>query len=356
MPKQNSKTVQTKKHTAAKAIAVVTAALVGVSALTIAQTIAIYDSFFPRYERPNPDLTPGMTIYERFEGNLPRETFTIPSGENQLAAYYYAVEHPRALAVTVHGRHAGGDDLLPLIEALVQAGYAVLSYDATATYDSTGEDGIGMCQFIRDLDCVLNYLSEHPHYGEMPRVLVGHSLGGNAVASVLTLHREVKAAVCIAPMADASTLMVETAKQYVSEVAYTVKPIFDAYQQYLFDDYTDLNAVRGINDSGIPVLIAQGLQDEVIPHDTLGVTARLDEITNPNVSVYYTDGSRGSHVGVLYSVEALAYRAQVQSAVENLTEGEKTAFYETVDHRRYSQINAELLARMCATFEAGLTG
>ncbi|MBR5279338.1 MAG: hypothetical protein IKU26_00005, partial [Clostridia bacterium] len=116
MSAQTGKMVQRKKYATAKTIAIVTAAVVGISAISIAQTIAIYDSFFPRYERPDPALTPGMYIYERFEGSLPRETFSIPSGDNQLAAYYYAVENPRALAVTVHGRHAGGDDLLPLIE------------------------------------------------------------------------------------------------------------------------------------------------------------------------------------------------------------------------------------------------
>lgn len=336
-----SNTVRVKKNTA-KAIAVVTAALVGVSAITIAQTIAIYDSFFPRYERPDPSLTPGMTIYARFEGSLPRETFSIPSGENQLAAYYYPAAEPKALAVTVHGIHAGGDDLLPLIESLVQAGYAVLSYDATATYDSTGEDGIGMCQFIRDLDAVLCYLSEHPDYSTLPRVLLGHSLGGNAVASVLSLHSEVKAAVCIASMVDASTLMVETAHRYVSDVAYTVKPIFDIYQKYLFDDYTELNAVRGINESNIPVLIAQGLQDETIPHDTIAVTAHLDAITNKKLSVYYTDGPQGTHTGILYAADALSYQAQIGEAVEG------------VDHRRYSAVNEELMARVIETFAAGL--
>lgn len=346
-------TPNTKKRTA-KAIAAVTAAVVGVSAVSVAQSIAAYDSFFPRYERSDPSLTPGMTVYERYGDTLPRETFFIPSGDNQLCAYYYPAEQPKALAVTVHGVHAGGDDLLPMIEWLVGEGYAVLSYDATATYSSTGEDGVGMCQFICDLDAVLNYLSDHPSYSVLPRVLVGHSLGGNAVASVLSLHSEVRAAACIAPMADASTLMVDTAHLHVGDVAYTVKPVFDAYQRYLFGDVTELNAVRGINDSGIPVLIAHGVEDETIPHDSLGVTAHLDEITNPHLTVYYTHGLQATHSGVWHSADAMAYAARVDRETADLAEEERAAYYATVDHRRYSAVNEELMEKIAATFEEGL--
>lgn len=351
-----------KKRSIAKAVAAVTAVMVGVSAASVAGAIVTYDSFFSRYERPLYPITPGMYDYARYGNSLPRQTFSIPSEENQLCAYYYPVEQPRALAVVSHGIHAGADDLLPLIERLVQEDYAVLAYDATATYSSTGDSGIGMCQFIRDLDAVLCYVAQHPTYSAMPRVLIGHSLGGNAVMSVLSLHREVKAAVSIASMNDASTLMVETARQYVNDVAYMVKPVFDIYQQHLFGEFVEYNAVRGINSTDIPVLVAQGLQDEVIPHDTLAITAHLDEITNPNVEVYYTDGLQGTHTGILHSVDALKYATWVGTALqrmkdqkgEDLTFDELAAFYAEVDHRRYSAVNEDLFARIFATFEQGL--
>ncbi len=363
MSQQKRKPVDIRKlSSTAKAVAAVTAVLVGVSAASVAGTIAIYDSFFPRHDRPDYATYPGMYAYGRYEGSLPRETFYVPSGENRLCAYYYPVDNPRALAVAVHGIHAGADDLLPMIERLTQEGYAVVAYDATATFSSTGDDGIGMCQFMRDLDAVLNYVSAHPIYSSMPRVLIGHSLGGNAVASMLTLHREVKAAVCIAAMSDASSLMVETSRRYVDDVAYVVKPVFDAYQDYLFGEFTEYNAVRGINSTDIPILIAQGRQDEVIPYDTLAITAYLDEITNPNMSVYYADGWQGSHVGIWHSADAMEYASWVDSALERmekakgeeLTYQEKVDFYKTVDHRRYSAVNEELFALVFETFEKGL--
>ncbi len=351
------------KHPVAKAIAAITAVLVGISAASVTSAVAIYDSFFPRYERPDYALYPGMYSYERYEGSLPRETFFVPSGENSLCTYYYPVKNPRALAVAVHGIHAGADDLLPMIERLTQEGYAVLSYDATATFSSTGDSGIGMCQFVLDLDSVLNCISANPDYSHMPLVLIGHSLGGNAVAAVLPLHSEIKAAVCIAPMNDASTLMVETAHQYVDDVAYMVKPVFDAYQNYLFGEFTEYNAVRGINSTHIPILIAQGKNDDVIPHDTLSVTAHLNDITNPNLSVYYAEGLQGSHTGVWHSLDAEEYAVEIQNQLERaerekgdeLSYEEKVAFYSKIDHRRYSAVNEELFSQILETFEKGLS-
>lgn len=351
-----------KRRSAIKTVAAVTAVVVGVSAASVVGTIAAYDAFFPRYERPNYALTPGMYDYSRYGDSLPRETFFVPSGENQLCAYYYPVLQARALAVAVHGVHAGADDLLPMIERLVQEGYAVLAYDATATFSSEGEDGIGMCQFMRDLDAVLDYVSADARLSAMPRVLIGHSLGGNAVASMLSLHPEVKAAACIAPMNDASTLMVDTARKYVDDVAYLTKPVFDIYQRHLFGEFTEYNAVRGINSTNIPILLAQGVRDEVIPHDTLAVTAHLSEITNPNLSVYYTDGLQGTHTGVWHSLDAEQYAAEVKAQLarleaekgDDLTDEEKAAFYRTVDHRRYSAVNEELFTEIFRIFAFGL--
>ncbi len=342
---------------------IIAASLVGVSTASITAALVAYDAFFPRYERPDYSLYPGMYCYERFEGTLPRETFTVLSGEVELAAYYYPVESPKGLVVVVHGIHAGADDYLPLIEAMVKGGYAVLAYDATGTYSSGGDSGVGMCQQLKDLDAVLSFLSLNPPYADMPKLLIGHSWGGYAATSVLALHSEVKACVGLAPMCDGTTIMIEKSEEYVDKLAYTAKPIFDAYQKHLFGDYTKYNAVVGINATDIPVLIAQGVDDTVITPDGQSVTAHLDELENPNVTVYYGKGLQGTHTGIWHSVEAEEYVLAVQNKLlelaeqkgDDLTEEEVAAFYETVDHRLYSDVNGELIALIFETFEAGLS-
>lgn len=288
------------------------------------------------------------------KGTLVRKTLTVRSGENDLAAYYYPVEDPKGLCVIVHGIHAGADDYLPLIEAVTKGGYAVFAYDVTGTYSSEGDSGIGMCQQLVDLDRVLTYLKDTKPYKDMPKLLIGHSWGGYAAASVLALHGEVKAYVGIAPMCDGTTVMADKAEEYVDKLVEPVRPIFDAYQKHLFGDYTKYNGVVGINSTDIPVLLAQGLDDTSIPHNILSITAKLDEITNPNVEVYYGKGLQGSHTGIWHSAEAEKYVKQVKSKVKGMSDEEKAEFYKTVDHRLYSDVNPELTELIFKTFEKGL--
>ena len=356
----SSALLEEQKSARAKKIAItLSASLVGISTAAIISGIVSYDAFFPRFERPDYALYPGMYCYERFEGGLVRQTMTIPSGEVDLAAYYDPVDAPKGLVIIVHGIHAGGDDFLPMVEAMVQGGYAVFTYDATGNYSSGGDSGVGMCQQLVDLDAVLCWLEEQEPYRSMPKFLIGHSWGGYAAASALALHSEIKACVCIAPMCDGTTIMVEKSKEHIGDLAYTVKPIFDAYQWYLFGDYTRYNAVVGINSTDVPVVIVQGLDDTVITPDGQSITAYLDELTNPNVSVHYTTGLQGSHMGVLHSVEAEEYIAAVRKELERLewekgeplTYSEKTAFYQTIDHRLYSEFNPELISLILETFD-----
>ena len=339
-----------------KIAAILSASLVGFSATTVVSTIMGYDAWFPRYERPDYALYPGMYCYERYGDSLPRETLTVPSGDVDLAAYYYPAAEAKGLVVVVHGIHAGADDYLPLIEAMVQGGYSVFAYDVTGNYSSGGDSGIGMCQQLVDLDRVLNYLGEHEPYAQMPKLLIGHSWGGYAASSVLALHKEVKACVCIAPMCDGTTIMVEKSREYIGDMAYTVKPIFDAYQKYLFRDYTNYNGVVGINSTDIPILIAQGVDDTSITPDGESITAYLDQLTNPNVTVHYGEGLQGTHTGIWHSVRAEKYARSVQEelARKELTDEEKAAFYALVNHWLYSEVDPKLVDMIFETFEKGL--
>lgn len=359
---ENSTPKDNKKKKVKKIALIVAASLTGISTTAIASTIVVYDSFFARYERPDYTLYPGMYCFERYCDTLERKEMTLSSGENTLAAYYYPVKSPKALVVLAHGFHAGADDYLPLIEALTKESFAVFTYDVTGNYSSGGDSGIGMCQQLVDLDRVLTYLANDEYFKYFPKLLLGHSWGGYAAGSALALHPEIKACALIAPMNNGSTIMTEKGEQYAGKLAYTAKPIFDVYQKYLFGDYTAYSATLGINATSAPILIAQGLDDTVIPHDKQSVTAHLNELTNPNITVYYGRGSQGTHTGIWHSLDAEEYVREVESdltllAFEKgaaLTDDEKRAYYETVDHRLYSEVNEELLSLIIETFHKGL--
>lgn len=340
-----------------KIVLAVCASLTGISAAAIASAVIAYDSFFPRYERPDYALTPGLESYDRVAEGLARECFFVPSKGEELAAYYYPAESSLGLVVLAHGYRSGADDYLSLTAALVSRGYSVLTYDGTGTYDSSGESGVGMCQALVDLDYVLNYVRESK-YSDMPLYLVGHSRGGYAAASVLALHPEVRACALIAPMNNGATVMIDMAESYVGGIAYAAKPVFDVYQRILFGSYVEYSGDKGINSTDIPVLVAQGMNDSVITHDGLSIYAERDSITNTQVEYYLTDGACGTHSGILYSKRANEYRDEVERRLEalkaergELSRDELAGFYAEVDHALYSEASPELVDMIDETFK-----
>ena len=341
-------------------IAAILASVSGFSAMTVASVLIAYDAVFPRIERPNYAITPGLVCYERIKDVLPRQEFYFSPKKNQtLKGYYYESVSKKGLVVLAHGFRSGADDYLNITQSLVQSGYNVFTYDCTGTYDSYGESTVGMCQSLVDLDGVLTYLQATDPYKSQPLFLIGHSWGGYAVASVLALQPAVRAAACLAPMYNGYTMMLEKGEEYVGKLAITAKPVFTVYQRILFKEYTEHHSVRGINSTNAPVLVAHGVDDKTIVYDKQSITAHRHEITNPNVEFLTTTGVQGTHDGILLSKNASLYRSEIKSRIlllekekgRKLTDDELAAFYATIDHALYSEVNQELLSRVVQTFD-----
>lgn len=345
-----------------KIVAAVIASLTGFSGLAVASAIIAYDSVFPRVERPDYAVTPGIYCYDRIKDELPRKEFFYKSGKNQLKGYYYEAADAKGLVVVVHGFKSGSDDYLPITQYLVEHGYNVFSYDCTGTYDSEGESNIGMCQSLVDLDRTIAYIQKTEPYASQPLFLLGHSWGGYASSSVLALKSGIQACALIAPMYNGYTIMTEKGEQYVGKIALTSKPVFNAYQKLLFHGYTNQNGVKGINSVDIPVLIAQGIDDKTITYDGQSITAHKSEITNPNVHYYIGKGLQGSHDGIWHSKEALLYQNEVESELklmqiekgEKLSRDEKAEYYKTVNHKLYSAVNTDLMKQVIDMFDGTL--
>lgn len=343
-------------------ITAVLAGLTGVSGTLVASAVIAYEACFPRFNRPDYALTPGEYCYERVKERLSREEFTFLSGDARLQGYYYPASKSKGIVVLAHGFHAGADDYLPMIEFVVQKGFNVFTYDCTGTYSSGGDDMVGMCQSLVDLDNALRFIKATPPYAGQPLFLLGHSWGGYAVTSVLALHEEVLACAAIAPMNNGYTVMYEKGEQYVGKLALTGKAVFDVYQKFLFKDYVKYSGVVGINSTTAPVLIAQGVDDKVITYNGQSVTAHKAEITNPAVTYYETKGLQGDHDDIWHSLDSIVYQNEVAGELKllaikkgsKLTDEELKAFYETVDHRLYSAVNEELLTAVTDLFEKNL--
>lgn len=345
---------KTKKNIV-KAIGIATG---GISAVAIAAHISVYDKVFERYERPDYTLKPGMYCIDRYSNSLQRELVEFYSNDILLQGYYYKANRSKGLVILAHGIHSGADDYLPIVSYLLENRYSVFNFDYKGTYDSKGDSCVGMCESLVDLDNALKFLNEDVRFKKMDKFLIGHSWGGYAVTSVLALHDNIKACASIAGMRDGYTMIIEKGSQYAGKMALISKPVLDVYQRYLFKDYVEYNAIKGINKNNIPILIAHGVEDEVIDFELQSIIAHKEKITNPNVSYYIGKGVLGKHSSIWHSIDAYLYQQEIKSELKyleinkgsSLNKEEKQEFYNKINHKLYSEVNKELFDKIIDMF------
>ena len=317
---------------------------------------------FRRWERPDYALTAGQYCYDRLNETLKREEFYFNCGASLLKGYYYCSEGVDKLIVLVHGYRSGADDFLPMIDCFVKSGFNVFCYDATGVYDSKGRSTIGMCQALVDLDNCLNYLKSSPKFSLQSLYLVGHSLGGYAVSSVLALHKNVKACVALAPLNNGATIMVEKGQEYIGRLANLYKPFICLMQKMRFGDYVNYDGIGGINSVKVPVLIVQGSQDKVVKIDKTSIMAKRKQIINPNVQYLEIRGVRGGHNELWHSKRSVDYQNQIKQGLKSarkqkgrrLTYQEKKDYYKGVDNALYSQVSKSLMSKITKFFSAAV--
>ena len=334
---------------------------------TILGAKAAYDSFFKRYEKRDINMVFGEFDYSRIAKRLSRTTFFFPSGRLKLQGYFYPCNDAKGLVVVCHGMHAGADDYLPFIEYFVRNKYAVFTYDCQGTYASEGDSTVGMCTPLVNLDHALTYVENDKQLSRYPLFLFGHSWGGYAATSVLSIHKNIRGCSAVAPFNSGYTLFVEKGEQYMAPFSDMLKFDFpkdflNTYQTLLFQDYTKYTAVQGINSTDVPVYIAHGNRDFVISFDHQSVISHRHKIRGNNVTYYIGTGIQAGHNTILHSPRAIAYQEKVKKDLKllkkqydrDLTQEELTEFCNGVDHTLYSEINMEMMQEILNMFNKAL--
>ena len=353
---KNKKTLSSKST---KRIIALIALLSGLSSGTILAAKEIYDSCFDRYDKKELYEIFGEFDYSRVSHKLARQEIDFYSGKIRLQGYYYPTDESKGLVVVSHGMHAGADDYLPIISYLVKNHYSVFAYDCKGTYNSDGDSTVGMVTPLVDLDSALNFIASDSVLSKQPLFLLGHSWGGYAATSVLSIHKNVKACAAIAPFNSGYTLIYEKGEQYAGPLVNGIPKVFlDVYQKILFKNYTKYDGVKGINSTSIPVLIAHGEKDSVIPFDKQSVISYKKKIRTENVFYYVGKDENSGHNTIMHSKAAVRYQKEVAARLaelkdekgRDLTENDLKEFCATVDHSLYSEVNEELMYQIIDMF------
>jgi alpha-beta hydrolase superfamily lysophospholipase len=211
-----------------------------------------------------------------------------------------------------------------------------------------------MQEWIIDLDNTLKFIKSSKEYQGLKLYLIGHSLGGYAALSILSLHKEIHAVVALAPVNDAFTLMVDVAKAKIGKIASITKPFFNLAQRICFGKYVKFNAIQGINSTVIPVLIVQGDNDKVISMEKISVYSNKEKITNPNVRLLQTKGLLGGHDTLWHSVRSVKYKQRVDDFYKKQLRGarysKKVDYFKGINDNLYSEASGNLVKMIDAVF------
>jgi len=259
--------------------------------------LEIYSSSFGRVEEltNNEVASTWYFVWDDIDHiKYPRKEVHFNSGRKKLQGFIYGGTNNNGLIIISHGLGGTADAYFPMIMYFVDKGWRVFAYNNTGVSGSEGESIRGLTQSVIDLDAALTYVKSSNELNKLPVMLVGHSWGGFAVCAVLNEVHKVNAVVSFAGYNTGGDVLKENVMSMVGGIYYTLSPQLWAIEKQLFGDMAELTAIDGINKSGIPVMIVQCSNDDVITPDGSSIYAHRGKITSPNAIIIYRDGENAT--------------------------------------------------------------
>jgi pimeloyl-ACP methyl ester carboxylesterase len=173
-----------------------------------------------------------------------------------IATYVWGDPKTEPYVLFAHGWSSHGTRIAPWVARLRAAGYAVVAFDQAGH----GKSG-GRRTTLPDFACHLMAVAQH--YGHAAAVL-GHSLGGAAVAIGLARGLSADRAILIAPAADPLAAM-ERFSRFVWLGAHFGAKLAALFERETRVPIDDLQAHRNAPLIGRPALIVHDLEDREVP-------------------------------------------------------------------------------------------
>lgn len=169
-----------------------------------------------------------------------------------------------ALAV-VHGWGGNAAMMLPLVDALHDAGYGLLLFSARNHGASDGDTFSSLPRFAEDLEHVFDWLRARPEVDARRVSLLGHSVGAGAALLVAARRREVAAVVSLSAFAHPEGMMRRWLRwkgiPYLPFGWYVL-----AYVQHVIGHrFADIAPQHTIARVACPVLLVHGSDDATVP-------------------------------------------------------------------------------------------
>lgn len=179
-------------------------------------------------------------------------------GIDEIAIQTYVWGDPttQPYVLFAHGWSSHGTRIARWLQPLLEAGYAVVTFDQAAHGRSSGTRTT-----LPDFTCHLMAVARH--HGPAA-VVIGHSLGGAATALALARGMRAQRAVLIAPAAD-PLAAVERFSKFLWLAANLGRRMFSRFERSMRFSAEELQAQNNAPRIGLPALIVHDIEDQEVP-------------------------------------------------------------------------------------------
>lgn len=298
-------------HKLKRTIIIIAALLLVFCTVCMTGVSIAYSKVFARCEMSEYNTKYYYTYDEIDKTKYPREKLAIKSGDNTLDAKLYNGSSKKGLIIVSPGHRDYSEIKLPEIMSFVDNGWAVLSFDYTGCYGSTGSSMVGYTQAPADLDAVLTYVESNARFNNIPVFLFGHSLGGYASAAVLNKKHNVKAVAAASGFDDPKEQWNYSIRRYTGVFGNVLAPFADLLMDLKFGNMAHYSAIDGINSTDIPVLLISGTDDEFYGKVS-SIYVHQGKITNKNCKMWVmSEEEHNGHYNYFLSPDAVKYKKKV---------------------------------------------
>lgn len=292
-------------------------------------------------------------IYSDYEYSYPRYEVSFNSGDNLLHGWVYGEGNTDGIVIISHGIGGGGENYMPETFTFVNAGFQVLAFDNTGSYDSEGEGTMSLTQSMLDLDAALDFVEGDERFKDLPIYLYGHSWGGYAVAAVLGEEHEISAAVSVSGYDNPNVMIKEWIEDSMGLIpSQLLSPYIAVYNFFTVGPKSFISATDVINSTDTPVLIIHGVNDETISYSHASIISHRDEITNPYVQYMVCEkAGRSGHNNLFLSETAVTYSLKLNAQYDALKEqyggevpdGVKREFYDSIERDYLNMLDDDFM-------------
>ncbi len=183
-------------------------------------------------------------------------------------------------AVICHGWGVNRLFMLALARPLQEAGWQVLVFDVRNHGRSDSDSFSSMPRFAEDIDAAATWMRREDNGSEGPLVLVGHSVGAAATLLAASWRRDIDGVISLSGFVHPERMM----KRWLAARRIPFVPIGWLALRYVervighrFEAIAPVNVIRHIH---VPVLIAHGRRDRVIPPEDAEALAQAGDVAN----------------------------------------------------------------------------